>query len=116
VAGTHARQGSAASHLIELLDLGRVLTRHPLALSEGESRRLAIAAAIAAQPRVLLIDEPSVGFDGYHLDCLLEALGTHAAGGRSLVVASNDPDLLCRMPACSIRLARTPNRLPGIAH
>ena len=99
-----ARQNSTAYHLTELLDLGHVLTRHPLALSEGESRRLAIAAALAAQPQVLILDEPSVGFDGYHLDCLLDALERYVAAGGALVVASNDPDLLCRMPACAIRL------------
>ena len=80
--------------LLEQFDLSHLRHRHPLSLSEGEKRRLAIAAALAARPRMLILDEPSVGFDGYHLDRLVEALGAYVAEGGALLVASNDPDML----------------------
>jgi len=78
------------------LDLAGLRTRHPLSLSEGEKRRLAVASALAARPRLLALDEPSVGFDGAHLDGLLAALDDYARAGGAVLMASNDPDVLDR--------------------
>lgn len=91
--------------IAERLDIRHLFARHPLALSEGESRRLAIAGALAAQPRVLILDEPSVGFDGHHMGCLLDALDRYMASGGALVVASNDQDFLCRLPTSAVCLS-----------
>lgn len=91
-AGRRARR--SAPPLLEQLDLSHLRHRHPLSLSEGEKRRLAIAAALAAWPRMLVLDEPSVGFDGYHLDQLVEVLSGYVAEGGALLIASNDPDML----------------------
>jgi len=86
--------GAVPHGLLASLGLWDLRSRHPLSLSEGEKRRLSVAAALAAGPRLLLLDEPSVGFDGYHLDRLLQMLDDYTAKGGALLVASNDPDVL----------------------
>jgi len=91
---------------LEPLDLAHLADRHPLSLSEGEKRRLTIASALAAGPGLLVLDEPSVGFDGGHLARLFRSLDGYRGGGGAVLLASNDPDVLDRdMPGPAISLS-----------
>lgn len=98
--------GTAEGGFLEPLDLAHLADRHPLSLSEGEKRRLTIASALAAGPGLLVLDEPSVGFDGGHLARLFRSLDGYRGGGGAVLLASNDPDVLDRdMPGPAISLS-----------
>jgi phospholipid/cholesterol/gamma-HCH transport system ATP-binding protein len=51
------------SEVLGFIGLGEFIERMPTELSGGQRRRVAIARAMAARPRILLYDEPTTGLD-----------------------------------------------------
>lgn len=68
--------------------------RSPFELSGGERRRVALAGVIALKPKVLILDEPTVGLDPKGCKELFSILKTIKANGTTLIAVSHDMNLL----------------------
>ena len=89
-----ARQRAAL--LIERLGLAGLERVDPRQLSGGEQRRLAVAAAVAHQPAIVLADEPTVGQDRLTWAAVMGVLLAVRDAGSALVVTTHDDGVRVR--------------------
>ena len=80
--------------LLALLSLdGQLLNRYPHQLSGGQQQRVGVARALAADPEVLLMDEPFGALDPVTRGVLQqEMLRIHRLSGRTIVLVTHDID------------------------
>jgi energy-coupling factor transporter ATP-binding protein EcfA2 len=78
------------AHLTELFGLQGCLDRAPYRLSGGEKRRVAFASALAANPSVLALDEPTAGQDLFFRERLSGLLSALRQQGRGVLFATHD--------------------------
>jgi len=76
--------------LIALFDLEPLLERSPYKLSEGQKKRVAFAAALAARPEILVLDEPTTGQDWPFRRALGDLLGALRARAQTVLLVTHD--------------------------
>jgi heme ABC exporter ATP-binding subunit CcmA len=86
-----------AARLLAEQDLEAVADRPAAALSQGQSRRLALARALVHEPALLLLDEPFAGLDRAAAGRLAERLAALRAARRALVLVTHDLALAARL-------------------
>ncbi|MCD7769853.1 MAG: energy-coupling factor ABC transporter ATP-binding protein [Oscillospiraceae bacterium] len=80
-----------ADEILEQFSISHLAQRHPQSLSEGQKRRVSIAAIAATKPKVLLLDEPTVGQDYQRLRELVELLNAlHRQTGCTMITVTHD--------------------------
>ncbi len=78
---------------LELLEIGHLLPRKAIHLSNGESRKVMIARALLQKPRVLILDEPLDGLDAGSRHRLSRVIGILAGEmSPSLVYLTTRPE------------------------
>jgi energy-coupling factor transport system ATP-binding protein len=82
--------------LLAALRLGGMADRYPRDLSVGERARVALAATLAGDPPLLLLDEPTRGLDPEAKDDLIAVLRGLRDEGRAVLLVTHDSDLVAR--------------------
>lgn len=93
LAGTSRAEAERA---LEAVDLTGHRSSLAGALSGGQRTRVSLAAALLGDPRLLLLDEPTVGLDPVLRRDLWQLFGRLAAEGRTLLVSSHVMDEAAR--------------------
>ncbi len=83
----------AAARALEEVGLSGYEARHPRDLSSGERERLALAAVLATEPDVLVLDEPTRGVDPEARQRLAGVLRSQA-GRRATLLVTHDLELV----------------------
>jgi ABC-type branched-subunit amino acid transport system ATPase component/branched-subunit amino acid ABC-type transport system permease component len=76
------------------LGLSHAATRRPLELSLGQQKLVGVARALAADPAVLLLDEPAAGLDTAESAELGDRLRDIAATGPAILLVDHDMSLV----------------------
>jgi ABC-2 type transport system ATP-binding protein len=84
------RGGPQPDELIERVGLGGVASTRVRRLSGGERQRLALAIALAGEPEVLILDEPTAGMDPEARRATRELVAGLRERGRTILLTTHD--------------------------
>jgi branched-chain amino acid transport system ATP-binding protein len=87
-----AREKSA--ELMEFVGCGEYLNTEASAMSYGALKRLEIARALAAEPKIILLDEPAAGLNAVETTALEELIAKIAEQGITVMLVEHDMKLV----------------------
>jgi ABC-type lipoprotein export system ATPase subunit len=93
-----SERGDRAMALLKMVGMDNHSRKKPDALSGGEQQRVAIAAALANDPVILLGDEPTGNLDTKNAESITELLVSLASDyGKTVFLATHDPRVASKM-------------------
>lgn len=82
--------------LVELLDIGPLLSQRVTTLSGGEKQRVAIARALILDPCLILADEPTGNLDPKNREMIFKLLRREHDNGRGIILITHDADTVAQ--------------------
>jgi putative ABC transport system ATP-binding protein len=90
-----AQRHERAMGILNELEIGEYADRMPNKLSGGQQQRVAVARAVAAEPALVLADEPTANLDSKNSENLIELMrNLNRSRGTTFVFASHDAVIL----------------------
>ena len=86
----HTERRRLAENALQEVGLGSRMDHRPSQMSGGQQQRVAIARAIAADPPILLADEPTGNLDSKSGGEIMQILCTLGKAGRTVVLITHD--------------------------
>ncbi len=93
--GKHSgRPADRAKELLTLVGLEHRLGNRPNQLSGGEQQRVAVARALAADPAIVIMDEPTGNLDQKNSENVLQMVrDLRDRTGKTFIIATHDPNV-----------------------
>jgi branched-chain amino acid transport system ATP-binding protein len=85
-----------ADQLLERFGLGRIARRSVAHLSHGDQRILEVAIALAAEPAIILLDEPTAGMSPDETERFTSLVSDTLKGRYTIVLIEHDMDVVLR--------------------
>jgi len=82
------------SWALNLLDLARYRKVSPFMLSGGERKRVALATILAWDPKIIVLDEPTIGQDFNQKDKLRQFIIQLNSQGRTVIMVTHDVEFV----------------------
>ncbi|MFB3763865.1 MAG: energy-coupling factor ABC transporter ATP-binding protein [Methanotrichaceae archaeon] len=80
--------------VLEMIGISKLKDRAPHTLSGGEKKKVCIAAVLAVNPSILLLDEPTAGLDPRTQLWLTELLQDLGRAGKTIITTTHDLELV----------------------
>ncbi|HRM75298.1 MAG TPA: ABC transporter ATP-binding protein, partial [Paracoccus sp. (in: a-proteobacteria)] len=93
-----------AGQVLAWMGMADLARAHPMDLHAGARRMVALAAAVAHGPDVLMLDESQRGLDGAHLARLETLIGFLAARGAAVLIVTHDQGFAARVASHALTL------------
>ncbi|KRE38135.1 metal ABC transporter ATP-binding protein [Janibacter sp. Soil728] len=92
-----AADRSLVEESLAVVGLGDLASHDVATLSGGQQRRVLIARALASEPEVFLMDEPTAGVDRGHQQVLVAVMRRLVERGATLVIVTHELDALAEI-------------------
>jgi cell division transport system ATP-binding protein len=103
--GEDEQIGGVVAEMLAWVGLGGVIDAKPPTLSMGQRQLVNVTRAVIARPSLLLCDEPTANVDGKLARRLLHLFARLSKLGTTVVLCTQDEDLVERYPHPALRLA-----------
>ncbi len=74
---------------LDVVELDGYEQKVPFTLSKGERQRVAVASVLAAQPQMIILDEPTTGLDDRHQRNMMEMLNRLNEDGHTILIITH---------------------------
>lgn len=83
-----------AGSLLRTVGMESKINAYPPTLSGGEQQRIAIARAVASNPKIILADEPTCSLDSESAEVIINLLKEFHERGATVIISTHDKELI----------------------